>query len=127
MARRASIWRQNETANTDLETRAYWFRVRELRSIDERVGSRKTAKEKGGREAQTTSKEQGKGESLKLPLAPSLPGALNPLLRLLGRKPIPCEPTTGSMRQHEGEALRISQPASVIAERLFVQIPEEME
>ena len=67
-----------------------------------------------------------KSEALTLPLAPSLPGALNPLLRLLGRKPIPCEPTTCSVRKHEGEPLRISHPASVVTEALLIQIAEQM-
>jgi len=111
-------WRQNAPSNTDHATRTQGFRVRELRPLNGHSCADENAKEKGGGKAQATRKEQGESEVLTFLLAPSLLRALNPLLRFLGRKPIPCEPATSGMREHKCKPLRIGEHAPVVGEQV---------
>jgi hypothetical protein len=114
----------NATANANRDTGAQGFRIRELRQAGWNSHACQAEKEKGASRAE---KEQAKGLAFSLP-APLAFGSLSLLGGLIfASESLPCEATAYDLTAHEREALGISQFAPVIAEGLFIQIPEQME
>lgn len=97
-------WRWNASTNTDRDTGAERYGVRELRPIGRNPNERET-KEKNRCEAQEVGKEE---TELAFPLSASLPlRATLPLLGLIfAREPIPREATASNLRAHDSETLR---------------------
>ena len=113
-------WRCNAATNTNSDTEPQGYGVRELRPPGGDTDARE-AEEKG--HAQSTEKEQGQGLAFSLP-APLAFRSLS-LLALPG-EPIPSQATASNLTANNGEAFRIRQLPTVVAEGLFIQITEQM-
>src|ERR1035437_727566 len=115
-------WRQNATAYQDQRSKPVRDGVRELRPACWHPDARDAEEEKGCGEVAEKEQSQGLAFSLSAPLAF---GSL-PLLALPG-KPIPCKATASNLRADNSEPFCVGKFAPIVAEGLFVQIPEQME
>jgi hypothetical protein len=120
----ARNWRQNAATDADSYTRTKGFGVRELRPTHRHSDARE-AEEKSCCEAQGHEEET----ELAFFLSASLP--LRATLPLLGKalpgELVPGEATARNLRAHDSEAFGVGHLAPVVAERLFIKIPEQVE
>src|SRR5437870_1397517 len=111
-------WRQNATANTDRDTGAERYRIRELRQARGHSHACE-AEEKSACEAAEKEQVQGLAFLLSAPLAF---GSLS--LLIFAGKTIPRQSTARNLGAHKCEALSIRKFAPVVTEGLFVQVAE---
>jgi hypothetical protein len=115
-------WRCNATANTDRDTGAEGFRVRELRQVRWHPDASEAEEAEASKEPAETEQVRG------LAFSPSAPLAFRSLsLLALSGEPIPSQTTASNPRTNDTEPLRVIQFALVVAKRLFVQISEQVE
>jgi hypothetical protein len=114
-------WRYDATANQNRDTRTEGFRVRELRQACGHSHARQTKEEKTANKAEA---EQAK--RLAFSLSASLAFSSLSLLPFSSES-FPSEASASNLRAHDSEALRVGQFATVVAKRLFIKIPEQME
>src|ERR1019366_2086215 len=118
------LWRQNATANKDRNTRTQGFGVRELRPTPTNIDQ---AEEKSSSEG-SGAKESTQAKGFTFALAPALPlGAIPLLCGFLPSQTFPREPAPYDLANYKREAFSIRQFAPVVAEGLFVKIPEQVE
>src|SRR5580700_11160229 len=117
------LWRQSAATIACTNPGAKRFRVRELRQARWYFNACE-AKEENHASNETAEAEQAK----RLAFSLSAPSAFRSLsLFLFVCQPIPCEATTSNLTADDSEAVRISQLAPVVAERLLVKITEQVE
>src|ERR1700722_9790304 len=115
-------WRKDATTNTNRNTRTKRFRVRELRQISWHTHAGQAEEE----EKNSSKAEAEQAKSLAFSLSASL-AFRSPSLLALSGEAIPSEAATGDLRANNSEAFRIGQFATVVAERLFIEIPKQVE
>ena len=96
----------------------------EFENFDRLAGILMRVKPKKKKPESQTEAEQAK--SLAFSLSASLAFRSLPLLALSG-KAIPRQATARNLRTHDGKPLRVVKLAPVVAERLLIQIPEQVE
>jgi hypothetical protein len=113
--------RQSATANPDRDTRAKRLRVREFRPVCWHLDESETEEAKASKEAA----EAEQSQVLAFSLSASLAFSSLSLLPFSGQ-PLPSQTTASDLRAHDTEPLSIRQLPLVVAERLLIEITEQM-
>jgi len=117
-------WRQSAPQDENTDSRAFWLGVSELRQAYPYLGKREAQEERAS-EAQETPQEQVVTSFSCRALGASATHASAFLI--LAGETFPGKSPSGNLPTHESKSLRIRQFPPVVAERLFVKVPKQVE